>query len=175
MAKKLIQKWLPDMHGYRKHLHLNWVFGKLMHREHLWHINRRSVAVAFAIGLFCAFMPVPIQMLLAAAAAIVLRANLPIAVISVWITNPFTMPPAFYFCYKLGQSLLELLGHTFYFEAGFEWLGPAFSNVWQPLLLGCLITGLIAATLGYLAVHFLWRYRIRLHWRRRKKRFKHSV
>jgi len=55
-----------------------------------------------AVGLFCAFVPLPIQMLLAAAAAIIFRVNLPISVGLVWITNPVTIPPMFYFCYKVG-------------------------------------------------------------------------
>ncbi len=169
MAKKLIQRWLPDLHRYRRHLHLNRVFGGVMKRDHLWHVNRRSVSVAFAAGLFCAFMPVPVQMLLAAGCAIVLRGNLPIAIITVWVTNPFTVTPIFYFCYKAGQQLLSLLGKAFYFEPTFEWLNTGFSGVWQPLLLGCLVVGSLAAMLGYTTVRFLWRYHITFHWLRRRK------
>lgn len=161
---------MPDTHRYRRHLHLNRVFGGIMKRDYLWHINRRSVSVAFASGLFCAFMPVPVQMLLAAACTIVLRANLPIAVITVWITNPFTVTPIFYFCYLVGRQSLSLLGKAFFFEPTFEWLNTSFSTAWQPLLLGCLVVGSVAAALGYATVHFLWRYHVTLHWRRRKRR-----
>ena len=169
MAKKLIRRWLPNLHCYRDHLHLNRVFGGAMAREHLWHINRRSVAVAVAVGLFCAFMPVPVQMLLAAAGAILLQGNLPIAVVTVWVTNPVTAPPIFFFCFKVGQLLLGWLSSVFYFETTLEWMDGRFNGVWQPLLLGCLVVGFIAAALGYIAVRFLWRYHVTIHWTRRKR------
>ena len=140
-----------------------------MKREYLWHINRRSVAVAVAVGLFCAFMPIPVQMLLAAAVAIALRANLPIAVVMVWVTNPLTMTPIFFFCYKIGQQLFTWIGEIFYFEPSFEWLDTGFSAIWQPLLLGSLVVGSFVAILGYSTVLFLWRYNIINHWHRRKK------
>ena len=165
MAKKLIKRWLPD---WRHHPHLNRVFGGIMKRDHLWHINRYSVSVAVAVGLFCAFIPVPVQMLLAAAGAIMLRANLPTAVVIVWITNPFTVTPIFYFCYKIGLILLSLFGRVFYYEPTFEWLGTAFSTAWQPLLLGCLAVGSIAASFGYAVVRLLWRYYVATHWRYRR-------
>ena len=46
------------------------VFGKLLHDPNLWHLNRRSAAGAFGVGLFMMYMPPFGQMLMAAAAAI---------------------------------------------------------------------------------------------------------
>jgi uncharacterized protein (DUF2062 family) len=37
------------------------------------------------VGLFCAFIPVPFQMLLAAPSAIIFSANLPVSIALVWI------------------------------------------------------------------------------------------
>ena len=73
------------------------LFGRAIHNPDLWHLNRHSVALAVAVGLFMAFMPVPVpvQMILAAAGAIMLGCNLPIAVVIVWVSNPVTMPPLF--------------------------------------------------------------------------------
>ena len=78
MAKKLIRRYLPDAHKIRDHKHLR-LFGTLLHDPNLWHLNRRSVAGAFAVGLFMAFVPMPFQMIPAAALAILLRVNLPIS------------------------------------------------------------------------------------------------
>ena len=108
MPKKLIKKYMPDHETIRNHPHLNKIFGTLLHDPNLLHLNRRSVSMAFAVGLFMAFVPVPFQMVLAAAAAIIIRCNLPISVGLVWVSNPFTMPPLFYFCYLVGTWILGI-------------------------------------------------------------------
>ena len=92
MARKVLQKYLPHFHRVREHQTLR-LFGSVALKDNLWHLNRRSVARAFAIGVFCAFLPIPGQMVVAAALAIVFASNLPLAVLLVWITNPVTHPP----------------------------------------------------------------------------------
>ena len=84
MPKKTIKRLLPDHHTIKSNKHLQ-IFGDLLHNPNLWHLNRRSVAKAFAVGLFCAFIPVPFQMILSASIAILVHANLPLAVSLVWI------------------------------------------------------------------------------------------
>eukprot|EP00487_Bulimina_marginata_P007241 TRINITY_DN2794_c0_g1_i1.p1 TRINITY_DN2794_c0_g1~~TRINITY_DN2794_c0_g1_i1.p1 ORF type:complete len:100 (-),score=0.93 TRINITY_DN2794_c0_g1_i1:149-448(-) len=72
MPKNLIKKYLPDPDFIKEHKNLR-IFGELLHNANLWHLNRRSAAGAFAVGIFMAFVPVPFQMLLAAGAAILLK------------------------------------------------------------------------------------------------------
>lgn len=126
----------------------------------LWHLNRRSVSLAFAVGLFCAFMPIPFQMVLAGLVAIMLRVNLPIAVVMVWVSNPFTIPPLFYFAYKIGTLALGMEPLHFSFELSLHWLGSMIGEIWAPLLLGCFIVGSISALLGYFIVLNVWRWHI---------------
>ena len=66
---------MPKPETLRNHKHLQ-MFGKLLHKENLWALNRRSAPAAFAIGLFVAWLPMPFQMVLAAALAIVFNCNL---------------------------------------------------------------------------------------------------
>lgn len=158
MPKKWIQRVLLRR-GARAHPRLA-VFGNLLDKENLWHINRRSVATAFAIGSFCAFIPVPFQMLIAALAAIVLRANVALAALLVWVTNPLTMGPIFYTCYRIGQTALGASFVPFEYEMSLAWLADGLRQVWQPLLLGCLLAGSVSAITSYTLVRLIWRLHI---------------
>ena len=55
-------------------------FRLLLEHPVYWSLNRRSVTRAFALGLFIAFVPMPIHLLLGAALALLLRLNVPAAV-----------------------------------------------------------------------------------------------
>ncbi len=170
MPKKLIKRFMPDHDKIRQHKHLQ-IFGTLLHDPNLFHLNRRSVAGAFAVGLFNAFVPVPFQMVLAAAAAILCRVNLPIAVALVWLTNPFTMPPIFYFAYRVG--LFTLGRHPsddFHFELSWEWLTDGLGAIWEPFLLGCFICGAVSAAAGYGLIRLAWRYHIVQRIREKERR-----
>ncbi len=170
MAKKFLKRFLPDPRVIREHKLLKG-FGTFLHNPNLWHLNRRSVPKAFAIGLFMAFVPVPFQMWLSAGAAIIFEANLPISVALVWLTNPLTMPPMFYFAYLVGNWILDEPAHTFAFELTWDWLINRMSDIWEPFLLGCFVLGIVSAVLGYVVIRVFWVLRVRKDWQiRRQKR-----
>lgn len=169
MAKKLIKRLMPDAHKVRSHKHLKF-FGTLLHDPGLWHLNRRSASGGVAVGLFMAFSPMPLQMILAAVIAIIFRFNLPIAVVLVWISNPLTVGPITYFVYKLGSLLLGLPAHEFAFEPTWAWLMTELNWIWRPILLGSFVVSSVSATAGYFLVHALWRLQVIRDWERRKSR-----
>jgi uncharacterized protein (DUF2062 family) len=169
MPRRLIKRYMPDPETIRNHRHLR-IFGTLLHDANLWHLNRHSVSTAFAIGLFWGFIPMPFQMIPAALLAIVFRANLPISVALVWVSNPVTMPPLFYFCYKVGTWILRLPPKPFHFELSWAWLGSGLLDIWQPFLLGCVVVGGIASLLGYVSMRTFWRWHVARNWQRRKER-----
>ncbi len=169
MPKRFIKRYLPDHHQIREHKHLR-VFGALLHDPNLWHLNRRSVAGAFAVGLFCAFLPIPMQMVVAAAAAILFRVNLPVSVVLVWITNPLTMAPIYYFAYRLGAWVIGQPLQVVPDEFSFEQLLNGLGAVWFPLLLGCFLLSGVSAVVGYFTVRGLWRLYVVRQWRRKKRR-----
>jgi hypothetical protein len=162
---------MPDHHSIKTNKNLQ-IFGDLLHNPNLWHLNRRSIAKAFAVGLFFAFVPVPFQMVLAAGLAIIVHSNLPISVALVWITNPLTMPPIFYFCYKVGAFLLGVHEKPFVFEASWQWVVNSIETIGPAFLLGCGVSGIFFAALGYFSIHLLWRYSVSKEWKKRLARKK---
>jgi uncharacterized protein (DUF2062 family) len=173
MARKMIRRWLPDP----KHIHTQPILrpvAQWLHDSNLWYLNRRSAAGACAVGLFWAFVPIPWQMLPAAITAILFRVNLPVSVVLVWITNPLTMPPIFYFTYKLGSWLLRTPPRPVEFEMTWAWLTGELIVVWQPFLLGSLVVATLASTLGYFAMRGFWRLHAVRDWERRRDRRRHA-
>ncbi|MFK5894896.1 MAG: DUF2062 domain-containing protein [Pseudomonadota bacterium] len=171
MPKKLIKKYMPDPELIRTHKHLK-IFGSLLHNPFLWHFNRKSVSGAFAVGLFCAFVPIPFQMVLAAAIAIMVRVNLPLSVALVWISNPITMPPLFYAAYKFGAWILGEAPHDIEFALSWQWLTTELSLIWKPFLLGCFSAGVSCALISYSTIRILWGRHIKNEWKNRKHRYK---
>ncbi len=169
MPKKLIKKYMPDHKTIKEHKHLQ-IFGSLLHDANLWHFNRRSVSGAFAVGLFVAFIPLPSQMIIAAAVAIFVRVNLPISVALVWVSNPITMPPLFYAAYLVGARVMGQEALQSDYKLTLDWFSHQIHLIWQPFLLGCFIFGVISAVLGYATIRLLWRLHVVKHYKKRKAR-----
>jgi uncharacterized protein len=169
MPRRTIRRLLPDPHAIREHKSLRLLNARL-HDPNLWHLNRHSVAVAAFVGVFVAFIPLPMQMLLAAAGAIWLRCNLTLAVALVWLTNPLTMPPVFYLTYSVGTWLMGIPADVSSFEVSVEWLQKSLADIWAPLWLGSLVCGAVLGSLSYVAMRLLWRIGVQLKWRARLAR-----
>ena len=171
MPRRLIKKITPDHDTIRNHKHMQ-IFGTLLHDPNLFHLNRRSVSGAFALGLFWAMIPIPLQMLAAAASAMIFRVNLPLSVALVWLTNPLTMPPVFYINYLLGTWLLNTPKSETKFEISMGWVAASMDEIWQPLYFGSFISGILLGIVGYTCVRLLWRLHIisRIQEKRQKAR-----
>lgn len=143
--------------------------GKWLQNPEIWHFHRRSAAGAAFIGLFVTFLPVPMHMLIAAAIAIVARCNLPLAVALVWVNNPLTMGPVYFFAYKLGAWLLGTELTVSEVHIDLDWLRERFDEIWWPLLLGCLVCGWVSGLTAYAIVRVGWRIRVIRHWRERRR------
>lgn len=168
MFKAFIKRTLPDDKFFKRHKRLRW-FGRLLQDANLWHLNRHCVAKAFGIGLFCAFMPMPFQMAMACAAAIILSANLPLSVALVWVSNPITIAPIFYGSYKVGSWLLASPKWQIQ-EYTLNALYSSLNDLWLPMMCGTLILGLVFGIAGYCVSQFCWRVAVIRKWRRRSQR-----
>jgi uncharacterized protein (DUF2062 family) len=177
-----MRKWL------RKHFDADKVrerplvaaFGGWLRHPNLWHMNRRSVPGALAIGLFCGLIPGPLQMLGALLMAVPLRKNLPIALLTTLYTNPVTIVPLYLIAYRYGVVFLGENHHAgplpSYEMDWSDWIGSMQALLdWgvalgRPLALGLVALALTLAALGYLAARVGWRLYVILAWRARRRR-----
>ena len=167
--KRFFQRYLPDHQKLRTHKNLRFL-GDLLARPSpvaFWSSLYR--ARIWRLGAFCAFVPIPWQMLLAAVTAAWLRFNLPVAVAMVWITNPLTLPPIAFVNYHFGAWLLGRPPEPWAFEPSLDWLLQKAGEMGLPLLVGSMATAVVAGTLTFCIAHLLWRWHIIAKFRRRRR------
>lgn len=179
---KGLAKWLrhliPTRDEARRHRALRWL-GPLLEREWLWHLNRRTVASGAALGVFFGLI-IPVgQIPLAAAGAVLLRANLPAAALGTLVSNPFTVGPIYWLAHRTGSAVLDpassnrdLSGVTAAVGSGqsgppLDWL-EHIANAGEPLMLGLALFAAGGALVTYLAVRLAWR--LNVQWQRRRHR-----
>ena len=122
----------------------------------LWCWSRRGVALGMAIGLFIGFLIPIAQILLAATAAVLLRANVPIAAAGTLVTNPLTVPAIYYAAYHLGAWATGSSA-----TAAVSWANPfsvleSLGSIGLPLFAGLAITAVFAAIGSYLLISQIW-------------------
>ncbi len=171
MPRRFFKKFAIKHHSLREQTVLR-PFRHLLTDNRLWAIRRKTVVPAFALGAFFAFMPFPGHPVLATFAALWRRVNIPVAALTTLVSNPLTMPPLYYMSYRVGAYLLRIPPEPFEFELSFEWLGSAFLQVWQPLLLGCVLLGAIASLIAYAVLDLLWRRSVATY-KLRKRALRH--
>jgi uncharacterized protein (DUF2062 family) len=169
MPKRTIHRFLPDVNKLLAAPSLSWI-RSLAKDPNLFHINRHSVSLAFAIGIFCAFLPLPGQTLIAVVLCYWLGANLPLGIILIWISNPITIPPMFFLTYQLGSNILDTQAVQFTAQMDWQWFKDLGSDVLKPLFLGSLICGSALSIVSYFAVLQLWRWKVLKNWQQRKER-----
>lgn len=138
------------------------------------HLNRilsegasaSAVAGGFALGIFIGFLPIMgFQMIPAVALSIRFKLSKLAAILGVWISNPVTFIPIYFFNYRTGALIL---GHPGISEPHFISLMEHFSfrifitvgkTFILPLTIGCIVNGGIAAGISFVLVKQIYRYR----------------
>jgi uncharacterized protein (DUF2062 family) len=146
------------------------VFHTVLHADDPPH----RLALGLAIGMFITFTPtVGFQMILTAFFAWLLRANKVVGLPVVWISNPATIPPIFYLCYRVGRLVLQMepVGvewwatlsqppATFSDRVSFYW--ERFTDIAAPLWVGSLIVALIVGYVTYYVSYYaIYGYRMK--------------
>lgn len=171
MPRRLLKKLLPDRHKLSQRWFMR-PFPAALKDPAYWTVHRRGVVRGFALGLFICFIPLPVHLLIAPIAAMAVRANVPVTLITLLLTNPLTYLPTFFTAYWVGVWLTGDKLMPFHFEPTWTWLEAHLAQIWQPFLLGCFVTGTVAALIGYMLLSLLWRWRVTREYRKRVGRFK---
>ncbi len=146
--------------------------GKWFFLQPIWILNRKHIAGGLGLGVTLAFVPLPIQMFLCVPLSIILRVNLPAALGAVWLSNPLTAAPIFFFALRVGQLATNQTDSWEIANATFSITDMAnlMEIIWVPLFTGCAICGSVAGLTTYLLVNFCWRLQVAYLRSRKRKR-----
>ena len=150
-------------------------------RSDLWRFTRRSVPRGVALGVLVGVI-IPLGQIFAAALlALPVRANVPVAALTTFITNPFTTPLFWLASYHVGSFILRIDANTFgqpvatalnqpQVETWMGWLTGAASIT----AFGLVVLAVVLAAVGYVATAIGWRVWIAGKRRRRLARVRNS-
>lgn len=161
-------KWLKGHVPTREQLEQNRFVAPFAHRvlrSDLWRFNRRSVPRGIALGLFVGIMIPFAHSAVAALSAMFVRANVPIAIVSTWTSNPATWVVIFPSAYKIGQTLLRLdamtgvapLSGTMQ-QTETDQLLEKLTGAGLETAFGLLVIATVLSAVGYLVTSFGWRW-----------------
>ena len=131
-------------------------------------VNRKMVSRAVLVGMFIAMIPMPMQMLAVILVAPFFRFNVPIGVMLVWITNPFTMPVIYYVEYITGNFLLMQDGvHDI--QLSMQWFKDNIADIFIPLYVGTAFYSVVFSIGGYYLINWLWKLSVHSEKKKRDK------
>ncbi len=172
-AMDLIRKNTPT----REQMASNRFLAPVAHRvlsPELWRFTRRSVPRGVALGLFAAFIFPLGQILISTFLALPLRANVPLAALVTFVTNPFTLPFWLVVANRTGDFVLRF-GSSAPAVASVEtgsgawaYLGSAYELAGATLV-GYLVLSFVAPLIGWMVSGWVWRAVVS---RRRARRLK---
>lgn len=182
---KRLARWLPTRESLHNNRWLRWL-GPALHHPRLWHMSRKGLALGLALGIFFGLLIPVAQIPVSATLAVLLRANLPVAVASTLVTNPVTFGPVYYGAYHLGRWVLQepplsdadatqaleqpeasaataATGWREHLAHGWTYV----STVGKPLVVGLAIVASVCGVLVYFLASLLWVLKTR--WTRRRR------
>ncbi len=161
LGADIARRYMPSREGMANNRYLAPIAHRFLSPE-LWRFTRRSVPRGVALGLFAAFI-IPVgQIFLAAFLALPARANVPLAALVTFVTNPLTFPAWFYVANRIGDFVLgfdQAFGGIASKELASESLSftGQFVEVAGVTALGFLVLAMVSSLVGYFAAMGIWR------------------
>jgi uncharacterized protein (DUF2062 family) len=152
-------------------------------RSDLWRFTRRSVPRGVALGIAVGVIVPFAQIVFAALLSATVRANVPLAALMTFITNPATTPAIWVAAYWVGKWLLQIDAATIVAPVNtaiqetdlqhfLEWL----TGATMVTAFGLVVIAIVSSALSYLISGWVWRAMVARRWtRRRHRRRQHSA
>ncbi len=133
-----------------------------------------KIALGMAIGVFIGlFVPPTMQMVLALAIAILLKANRLTALVGCWVSNPLTFGPLYLFYIALGKYMTGLQVRRFEIPREGAEVWPFLVNTFKQggnLAIVFFVGAFITAVLGSIVSYYVTRFLVESFRRRRAAR-----
>ena len=133
-------------------------------RSELWRFTRRSVPRGVALGMLVGIIVPFAQILFASLLSLTVRANVPVAALTTFITNPFTTPLLWVLAYKVGSWVLHVDAMTMVAPVSTAIEHTDLQNALQWLTGATLVTAfglvliaIVSSVLSYFVTSFAWR------------------
>lgn len=133
-------------------------------RSELWRFTRRSVPRGVALGMLVGIIVPFAQILFASLLCLPVRANVPIAALTTFVTNPFTTPFIWVAGYNIGAWMLRVDAMTVVAPVNTAMARSEFGDMLQWLTgatlvtaFGLVVIAVVSSAVSYLVSGFVWR------------------
>ena len=172
----LIRKNMPTREQLEHNRFIRPFAGKVL-RSELWRFTRRSVPRGVALGLLVGIIVPFAQILFASLLSVPVKANVPLAALTTFVTNPVTTPLIWVAAYWVGGWLLRVDAATIVapvntaierteLQQFLEWL----TGATMVTAFGLVVIAVVSASVSYLVSVWVWRWWTARKWSRRRAR-----
>lgn len=148
-------------------------------RSELWRFTRRSVPRGVALGMLVGIIIPVAQIFFAALFSFSVRANVPVAALTTFVTNPFTTPLIWFISYEIGAFILRVDASTVVapvstaleqtdFDKALQWL----TGATLVTAFGIVVVAIVSSAVSYLVTGWVWRIWVG---RKRRKHLAHRA
>lgn len=179
-SKTFLADWISRNMPTREQMEGNRFIRPFAHRvlrSDLWRFTRRSVPRGVALGMLVGIIVPFAQILFAALLSVSVRANVPLAALTTFVTNPVTTPLLWVAAYWVGSWLLRVDAATVVapvsraieqteLQQFLEWL----TGATMVTAFGLVVIAIVTAAFSYLVSGMIWRALVARKWSRRRNR-----
>lgn len=142
-------------------------------------MNRKTVALGFAIGVSMGVLPLPLQLLTSIILVILTGSNICAMFLGSLLSNPLTLPLIYLLAYRIGSVFLSTDTNNFkdftfslssLFNQSGAHMSDFFLHVGKALLIGLPIEAFVLWIISFFSMNFLWKVMVIKEYKNRQKK-----